>query len=165
MWVVAKYNKGQESLFRQEISKRFKEIKFYKPKTKISFFKNKKILYKEKPLLSSYLLCFSKNFSNPGIINNISGLKGLSYFLRGENLYQNEISIFIKNCKLYEDHDGFIKQEFSDLSFSKIYKFNSGPFASLLFRLIEKNKKQITVSVGNKNIFLKKNVNYSYQLA
>ena len=43
-------------------------------------------------------------------MNNISGIKGLTYFLKGENLYQKEILKFIESCKLQEDCDGYIKK-------------------------------------------------------
>ena len=165
MWIVAKFNNGQENLFKQELSKNIKNIILYSPKVKINFFKNNKLLCKDKSLLCSYLFCFSKEFSDSKIIDNMSGLKGLSYFLRGERLYQKEVSQFINDCKLHEDDKGYIKKEFADLSFSNLYKFNSGPFTNLLFKLIEKNKTQIKISIGNKNIFLKKNLSYSYQLA
>ena len=165
MWVVAKYNIGQVNIFRKELSHKASNVKFYVPKIKISFFKNKKIYNKERSLLNGYLLCFSKDFSNPIFMNNISGIKGLTYFLKGENLYQREILKFIESCKLQEDCDGYIKKEYTDLSFTKLYQFNSGPLTNLFFKLIEKNKKQIKVPVGNKNIFLKKNIGYSYQLA
>ena len=49
-------------------------------------------------------------------MNNISGIKGLTYFLKGENLYQREILKFIESCKLQEDCDGYIKKEYTDLS-------------------------------------------------
>ena len=67
MWVVAKFNNGQENLFKQELSKKIKNTIMYSPKIKISFFKNNKILYKEKSLMCGYLFCFSKEFSNSNL--------------------------------------------------------------------------------------------------
>ena len=40
MWVVAKFNNGQENLFKQELSKKIKNTIMYSPKIKISFFKS-----------------------------------------------------------------------------------------------------------------------------
>ena len=48
MWVVAKYNIGQVNIFRKELSQKASNVKFYVPKIKISFFKNKKIYNKER---------------------------------------------------------------------------------------------------------------------
>ena len=165
MWLVVKFNNGQEKLFKQEVLKKIKNIIIYKPKIRINFFKKNKIFFKEKSLTENYLFCFSKEFSNEKILYNVSKTKGLNCLLRGEKFYQNEVSKFINDCRFNEDENGFIQKEFIELSFSKLYKFNSGPFANLLFKLIEKNKKQIKILIGNKNVFLKKNISYSYQLA
>ena len=110
MWVVAKYNICKVNIFRKELSQKESNVKFYVPKLKICFFKNKKIYNKERSLLNGYLLCFSKDFSNPIFMNNISGIKGLTYFLKGEKFISKRNFKFIESCKLQEDCDGYIKK-------------------------------------------------------
>ena len=164
MWIVAKLNYNQEFIFKNSLREKISDVKFYIPKIKIALKKKNKILYKEKSLVDNYIFCYSKKFLDKNLIQIISNTRGLNYFLGCEKLYQKEINDFIIHCKYYEDEKGFIKSDFIDISLNKLYKFTSGPFINLVFKLIDKNKREIEVLVGNKNIFLKKDLNYSYQL-
>ena len=54
---------------------------------------------------------------------------------------QKEISFFIERCERFENHNGFLTQDFFDFKNNKKFKFFSGPFTNFVFDLIEKENK------------------------
>ena len=115
-------------------------------------------------LLGDYIFFYSPRFTDKDFIKSCSYLKGLKYFLTGTSFNQKEIIEFIEYCKKYEDKNGFIKNNFLYISHDKNYKFTSGPFVNLMFKLIKKNKKNLKILIGNVMTVLKINSNYHYQL-
>ena len=117
MWIIVKCKNNEQNLFEKNINqKMFEKVKIFNPKIKLNFFKNNKLIVKTKPLLNNYLFCYHKKFSDTKILRCISNTKGLMYLLQGSNLYQNEIEHFIKYCKYNEDENGYIKQNFLEIS-------------------------------------------------
>jgi hypothetical protein len=164
MWIIAKYKSYEESIFLKSINKKMSdEVKIFNPKIKLNTLKKNRLITKKKSLLNNYLFCFHENFSDLKILNNISNTKGLVHFLDGARLHQKEIESFINYCKSYEDHNGYIKQNFLEISHNKYYKFTSGPFTNLIFKLIEKNKNKIKILIGNMTTVINKNTDCSYQ--
>ena len=164
MWVVAKCKSNEQNLFEKNINIKMSEkVKIFNPKIKLNFFKKNKLVAKTKPLLNNYLFCFHKEFSNPKTLQKISNTKGLMYLLNGSNLCQDEIENFIKYCKFHEDKNGYIKQNFLEISHNKFYKFVSGPFTNLVFKLIEKNNNKIKILIDKAIVVVKKNSDYCYQ--
>ena len=51
--------------------------------------------------------------------------ENLKYILKGFNQSQKEICSFIEKCKLSEDSDGYISEQFYDLKINSDYKFFS----------------------------------------
>ena len=85
--------------------------------------------------------------------------KGVKYFLDNFSSSQVEIKNFISKCKKNEDSDGFIKQSFFDYKNINIFEFISGPFANLIFTILEENKISIKGLIGKHNICVSKKDN------
>ena len=164
MWIIAKCKNNEQNLFEKNINQKMLEkVKIFNPKIKLNFFQKNKLIIKTKPLLNNYLFCYHKKFSDPKILRRISNTKGLMYLLNGSNLYQSEIENFIKYCKFNEDENGYIKQNFLEISHDKLYKFISGPFTNLVFKLIEKDNNKVKVLIDKAIVVVKKNSDYCYQ--
>ena len=157
MWAVLKVDKNYISLLKKDFSKKIgNDIKFYTPKLKINKFYKKKCLKGEVMLLGDYLLCFHKDFTKKSIINNLRYCRGLKYFLTGFLNSQIEIENFISECKKNEDNQGYLKPSFFDLKKNTKYQFTSGPFASLVFKILDENKLSIKALIGNLNVTVSK---------
>ena len=63
-------------------------------------------------------------------IRTITYARGLKYVLDGFNQSQQEIIEFINKCKVSEDTNGYISEQFYDLKINSNYKFYSGPFSN-----------------------------------
>ena len=157
MWAILKVDKNYISLLKKDFTQKIgNDIKFYTPKLKINKFYKKKNLKKEIMLLGDYLLCFHKDFSKKSIINNLKYCRGLKYFLTDFLNAQVDIENFISECKKNEDNDGYIKPSFFNLKKNNKYQFISGPFASLVFRILDENKLSIKALIGNFNVTVSK---------
>ena len=152
MWVIAKINNNEFSLFKNSINNISENItEIYFPK--ILQLKNKK--HKSKNLLGDYIFCFNSQF-NQKKIKALKYLKGLNYFLDNSLLNQKEINSFILLCKSFEDKRGLLKSSFF-LNFSaKSFKFINGPLKSLFFKILETDKNKIFAETNNRRIVLKK---------
>ena len=79
-------------------------------------------------------------------------VKGLKDLIPNFKETQNEITNFIQRCKKTEDKNGFLTSNFynflSDYQNRK-YKFQSGPFTSFIFKIIEVQKDKLSISIGN----------------
>ena len=166
MWIVAKYKINEKSTFIKNLQKYgANNVKIFCPMYKYeTFFKNKMIT-KQKPLINDYLFCYHKSFADKNILKDIYNIKGLKYFLLGSGFCQSSIINFIKYCKGFEDKSGLLNRNFLEISHDKNYKFTSGPFINLMFKLIEKNKKNYKILVGNVTTVLNKESSYLYQLS
>ena len=150
MWAIIKFNKKNLSLLKHDITKKLgNEVKFYIPKINLENLKKNKIYSKESFLLGDYLLCFHNNFSNKYILESLKYCKGLKYFLTDFFHSQKEIKDFIEKCKQHEDEKGYIKQSFFEFNNKKEYQFISGPFSGFIFKIINENKTNLKLLMGN----------------
>ena len=166
MWIVVTYKKNELNILLKSLKEKFdKNISFYHPKVKISSYKNNKLINKSKPLLNDYLFCYSENFNRSQSLSHIINTKGLKSLVGDYVISQNEINNFIKLCKNMEDKDGLVIQnKILDLVQNQYYKFTSGPFANLIFTLLEKNKKDLKVLLGKVTTNINTKNNYNFQL-
>ena len=164
MWVVAKVNIQEVNTFKRKLIEKFgKEIEFYNPK--IVYYKNfkNKIKKFEKFILENYIFCHHRKFANSNAINEIQFIKGLQYFLTGHIQNQDEIIKFIRNCLAFENKEGYITQAFFRAIVSNKAKFISGPFANMMFEIIEKQKNKLKISINNIVMTISNNQNYLYR--
>jgi len=151
MWTIIKIKKKNLSLIKKEfLFKLGNDVKFFIPKLKLNIFNNSKIVSKESFLLGDYVLCFHKSFAKKSIINSLKYSKGLKYFLTDFLGAQAEIEKFISKCKQNEDDNGFIKFSFFDFVKRENYEFISGPFSKMIFNIINQNKKNLKVLIGDR---------------
>jgi len=160
MWAVLKIDSKNISILKTELSDKLGvDVKFYIPKIQLKKFIKKKKYFKEVSLLGDYLLCFHKDFSKKTILTSLKYCKGLKYFLNDFLNTQNEIEDFIVKCKDNEDENGFIKSTFFELSKNKKYKFISGPFTNMIFKILQENKLSIKAIIGNYRATVSKSEN------
>ncbi len=157
MWVVLKYKNSEIGNLKSDLISKIKDIAFYNPKIKINYFLNNKRNSKTKSLLEGYLFCQSKMFENIESKVLIKNLKGMQYILSGSKKDQKDIENFISICKKHEDHEGFIKQSFFEIKDKTKCYFLSGPFAKIIFDIIEETKKIIKVRFKNMDLIVPKN--------
>ena len=161
MWTVLKFNKKYYNLLKNELTKKIgNDLVFYYPKTVYQNYKNNKIISKEINLLDDYLICFHKKFENPDIVRKCKNTRGLQYFLNNYFSYQNEIINFIEKCKNLENKNGYVSHEIFDLKKNNKYKFFSGPFSNMMFKIIEVQKSKIKILIGNIETIVKKEEHY-----
>tara|TARA_B100000242_G_C43022340_1_gene475827 strand:+ start:776 stop:1273 length:498 start_codon:yes stop_codon:yes gene_type:complete len=165
MWTVIKYKKNNLPFLAQNLREKFGDIfTFYNPKIKYEKISKSKRFIKEKYILGNYIFCYSKNFIDLSFVNSIKNLKGLDYFLNGYKDNQKNIENFISNCKNYEISDQVISPKFFlqlDLNSSK---FLNGLFANKIFKILEKRKNKILVSLDGlkAEINTEKNLYFSF---
>ncbi len=149
MWTIIKFEKKGYSFLKSDLEKRLgADCKFYVPKLLFKRYKKNKLIKKEFNLLGDYLFCFSEKFSDKKILMTINYARGLKYILQGFNQSQNEISKFIEKCKVSEDSEGYISEQFYDLKINSNYKFFSGPFTNSIFKIIQLQKNKIKILMG-----------------
>ena len=96
MWVIAKYDKNKVNLFIDSLKKELNEdVVIYNPVIKFENYCKKKVVEKKINILDDYMFCFSKEFADSSILNNLKYTKGLKYFLNGVQESQIEIEDFI----------------------------------------------------------------------
>ena len=150
MWTVIKFDKKNLNLFKEDLQKKLgKDFKIYIPKIRLQRFQNNKLVYKDFDLLGDYLFCYHQSFKNKKNINSLKFSRGLKYFLDGFYESQEEISVFIQKCKDSENEIGFLSKSFFDLNINKKYKFTSGPFTNMIFKIIDLQNKKIQVLIGD----------------
>ncbi|MBI29373.1 MAG: hypothetical protein CMI95_05740 [Pelagibacteraceae bacterium] len=158
MWVIIKFDKNNFEFLKEELRKKLGDnFIIYNPKFFFQKYINNKCTYKEFNLLGDYLFCFHKNFKNTDTLNNLKFTKGLKYILSGFVQSQEEIKKFIKKCKDSEDKKGYLTQNFFELHMNSKYKFISGPFAEMIFKIVGFQKNKINILLGNVKTTIKKN--------
>ena len=164
MWIVAKIKLKNFNIFKKELTKKIgKDIKFYYPKIEYHKYFGDKVKRFEKHILENYIFCYHANFSKSIFLNKLKFVKGLQYFLTGHFQNQNEIDKFIKYCKNFENNRGYLTQSFfKTITFNKA-KFISGPFTSMIFEIVEKQKNKLKIIVGNVVTTISDNTNYLYR--
>jgi len=164
MWIVAKIKNKELDIFKNNLTKRFdKNIKFYYPKIEyVRYFGNKSKKL-ERSILGNYIFCYHAQFSKESSINTVRFLKGLEYFLMGHNQNQNEIRQFIEHCKAFENKEGYIRPAFFKTIIRKKAKFISGPFTNMMFEIIERQKNNLKILIGNIVTTISDKKNYLYR--
>ena len=138
-----------ESLKKDFSNKLGKDFIIYHPKSLIQNYKNNTWVNKEFNLLGDYLLCFHKKFQDRQTINKLKFSRGLKYFLEGFSQSQNEIQLFVEKCKKYENKYGYLSNDFFTMDIDSEYKFSSGPFSNMIFKIIQSQKNKINILMGN----------------
>ena len=161
MWTIIKFDKKKLSLLKRDLQEKLgSDFKIYYPKLTFRKYKNNKMIKKDFDILGDYLFCFHKNFSDSQALSKLKFTKGLKYFLTGFINSQEEIKKFINKCKESEDKDGYLSQDFFEICVNAKYKFSSGPFSEMIFKIINLHKNKINILLGdikttiNKNDFL-----------
>tara|TARA_A100001037_G_scaffold298225_1_gene321563 strand:+ start:129 stop:626 length:498 start_codon:yes stop_codon:yes gene_type:complete len=150
MWTIIKYEKKKLEFLKLDLEKKLgSECKFYQPKLLYKNYRKKKLIEREFDLLGDYLFCFNEKFDNSKFINTINYSRGLKYILNGYIESQKEICAFIDKCKLSEDTNGYLSDQFYDLNVNSNYKFFSGPFTNSIFKILELQKNKIKILMGN----------------
>lgn len=109
MWIIAKINSKELSVFKSELNLKFEnKVKYYFPKV---FIKNKKTNI-TKNILGNYIFCFHEKFKDLKNLLVLKYIKGLDYFLTNSKNSQIEILDFINLCKKNENSTGYLKQDF-----------------------------------------------------
>ena len=151
MWTIIKFDKKNLKSLKDDLKQRLgNDLMFYCPKLFIEKYKNNKLINKEYNLLGDYLFCFHKNFNDPNTINSLQFTRGLKYFLGGFVKSQIQIIKFINKCKQSENKNGYLTQNFYELTLNSKYKFTSGPFAEMIFKIIGLQKNKINILLGDK---------------
>ena len=159
MWVIAKINSKELSVFKSELNLKFEnKVNYYFPKV---FIKNKKTKV-TKNILGNYVFCFHEKFKDLKNLLVLKYIKGLDYFLTDSKNSQIEISDFINFCKKNENSTGHLKQDFFKNLVYKKGKFINSPLASLVFEIIKSNKNNLEILLGNKQIKISKNSDILY---
>lgn len=150
MWTIIKFDKKNLEFLKSDLEKKLgTACKFYIPKILFKNFSKNKIVKKEFYLLGDYLFCFNEKFNDTNILEILKNTRGLKYILNGFKRSQSEISNFIDKCKMSEDNDGYISEQFYELKENLNYKFFSGPFANSIFQIIQLQKNKIKILMGN----------------
>ena len=63
---------------------------------------------------------------------------------------------FISQCKKLENQKGYLSQNIFDLKINSNYKFSSGPFCEMIFKIIDLQKDRIDILMGNIKTTIKK---------
>ena len=114
-------------------------------------------------MLGNYLFCYSNTFkSTKNIFLNLKFTKGLKQILFSNEFFQNEIIKFINLCKIHEDKEGYISNTFFKSEISSKGKIINGIFSEHVFKLLDKNKKDIKVLVGDIKFTILDNSNTNY---
>ena len=164
MWIVVKYKLKELKILKKNLTNTFgDEIDFYIPKIKYQKYVQNRLKTFEKFVLENYMICYHPKFSDNNIINRLKYCKGLSYFLNGFQRNQKEIIQFVNHCKEHENSDGYLRQDFFEFNNFKKAIFISGPFANLIFEIIEKQKNKLKILIGGLVTTISDNNNYFYR--
>ena len=157
MWTVIKFNNNYSEILKQKLVEKLGEdTKFYLPKIKIKKLRKNKFVDKDLSLMGNYFFCFNDKFQDLKILRSLKYLKGINYFLAGYMNSQTEINNFISKCKEFEDDKGYVSHNFVKLCTEAKYKFISGPFFEMIFKIINLQKNSIKILLGNFETTIKK---------
>ena len=150
MWIVIKFDINKINSLTYDLKRKVgNDINLFMPKIKIQKLKNYKIFSKELYLLGSYIFCYHPNFKNSSILNSLKYIRGLKYILKDFLSSQNDIKEFVLKCKIHENAEGYIKQSFFEIDKKNDFKFLSGPFTNLIFKVISEQKSSLNILLGN----------------
>jgi len=164
MWVVAKIKIKNLNTFKKNLVEKIgNDTQFYYPKIEYHKYYGDKVKRFEKFILENYIFCYNEKFEKSSSINGIKFIKGLEYFLEGYNQNQNNIIKFIEYCKTFENEKGYLVQSFFKEIIGKKAIFISGPFANMIFEILEKQKNKLKILVGNIVTTIPNKANYLYR--
>jgi len=150
MWTIIKFDKKKIHLLKEDLRKKLgSEYVIYRPKMLIQRYRRNKLVNKEIYLLGDYLFCFHTNFKEESTLNQLKFLRGLKYFLSGFAECQLDVKNFIKKCKELENEKGFISESLFEISKNSKYKFSSGPFVEKIFKIVNFQKNNISILIGD----------------
>ena len=123
MWAIIKYKRKEYKSLVADLKKKINDkIIIYNPKIKyLKKIKNKDKVF-ENFILGGYAFCFYEKFKEKKFLSQLKFVKGLEYFLEGHIQNQRQISDFIKLCKINEDKEGSLKQNFFSMAISHLMK-------------------------------------------
>jgi len=158
MWIVVRYKSKELKTLSESFSKILGEIpEFYKPKIKFEKYINNKLRIFEKDILDNYLICKHNKFKDHKIISLLKNSRGLIYFLSGSEFNQKELDNFVNFCKSNEDSNGYLTQNFFEISKNSKAKFISGPFTQMIFEIVENKGKKLKILLNNINMTITNN--------
>ena len=164
MWIVAKIKIKNLNTFKKGLTEKMgSNVKFYLPKIEYHKYYENKVKRFEKFILENYVFCYHERFKQMNSVSEVKFLKGLTYFLEGYIQNQNNIIKFIECCKSFENEKGYLTQSFFKRIITKKAKFISGPFANMIFEILEKQKNKLTILVGNIVTAIPNKANYLYR--
>lgn len=153
MWIVIKFDKKKFFSMQNDLKDKIGESAiFYTPKIKLQYVKKNKIFNKVKFILNDYMFCYHKNFEDKNFLEILKYTKGVKYLIPNYKETQKEIYNFITKCKSTEDKNGYITSKFFDFLYdfkNKRFRFQSGPFTNLIFKIIEAQKDNLLILIGN----------------
>ena len=144
MWAIAKYKSHEFQNFYQSLSETLTNVEIFRP-----------VYLKDKlktPLLGTYCFIHHPEFQDEHIIHQLKYKKGVNYFLKNYKIQQSDIKSFIHYLKQYQDDQGYIQPKFFYQYLVKQGTFLEGPFKSLIFNILEENKKTLKVSIEGSNL-------------
>tara|TARA_B100002051_G_scaffold276637_1_gene326409 strand:+ start:480 stop:977 length:498 start_codon:yes stop_codon:yes gene_type:complete len=157
MWTIIKFDTKKLASLKEDLKLKLgKNYKIYIPKIKIQKYKNNKLISKEVNLLGDYLFCFHNEFKSKKILTYLKFTKGVKYFLEGYVESQKDIENFLTHCSNFENKEGLISENFFDLNINKKYKFMNGPFTDKIFDIINIQKNNISILIGNLKTTIKR---------
>jgi hypothetical protein len=164
MWLVIKYKKKQLNLLKEEFKKKLGITPDeFCPRIQIQKIIKNKIQLTSNDILGDYILINHKKFEDKKILQVIKNFVGLKLLIDNSRYYQSEINEFIKNCKKNTDKSGFITQGFFNFENFKKGIFVSGPFANMIFQIIDNQKNYLKVLVNNISTTIPKNKDCLYR--
>ena len=164
MWIVAKIKAREFNLFKRNLAKKFgNDLKFYCPKIQYQKYSKNRFMKCQKFILENYIFCHHEKFNIKHSVNGAKFIRGLEYFLRGHDQNQKEIVSFVEYCKSFENEDGYLKACFFKTMLTKKAKFISGPFANMMFEILERQKNKLKILVGNIVTTISDKKNYLYR--
>ena len=157
MWTIIKIDQKKLDFLKNDFKKILGSgMEIYSPTFLIEKTEKNRSIKKKIKLFGDYFFCYHKKLSDRRTINSLQFTKGLKYFLNGFQSSQGEIEAFIIKCKKSENKQGYLTQNFFDLSFKKQYIFKNGPFAENIFKIINLHKNNIRILLGNFKTSIKK---------
>ena len=158
MWTILKYKKSELNFLKHDLRISLGAIpEIFIPKFRYQKLKKNKLRFFEDEVLEDYLICYHKKFEDEKIFTTIKNIRGLKYFLTNSKANQKEIIKFVDYCKNNQDRDGYLMQSFFDITKKTKAKFLSGPFAQMVFDILEKKGKKLKILIKNLNITISKN--------
>lgn len=160
MWVVLKYKPKEFEILKDSFFKILGEMpEFYNPKYKYERYINNKLKIFEKNILNNYLICKHNKFKDHKIISLLKNSRGLIHFLSGSEFNQKELNNFVNFCKSNENSNGYLTQNFFEISKNTKAKFISGPFTQMIFDIVENKGKKLKILLNNINMTITNNSN------